>query len=386
VAREADAIVIGLGGLGSAAAYWLARRGRSVLGLEQFEIGHERGESQDHSRIIRRSYHTPAYVRLADAAYAAWAALEADLGEPLIVRTGGLDLYPAGGAIPMAAYVGSMDAAGVPYDLMDAGEAMRRWPELRLAADVVVCHQADAGIAPAARCNAAHRRLAREHGAELRDRVPVTAIEVGEDEVVVEAGGRRHRAARLVLAAGPWTGPLLARLGVRLPLAVTREQVLYFATPHLDAFTPDRFPVWIWMDEPSFYGFPAYGLPATKAAWDAGGYETTADARGFEPDAENARRVREFVARTIPRALGPELVKTCLYTLPPDRDFVLDTLPGAPAVAVAVGAGHAFKFASLIGSILADLAIDGATAHDLAPFAIDRPLLRAADPPRAWTI
>ena len=131
--REWDAIVIGLGGIGSGAAYWLARSpGTRVLGLEQFPLFHERGESQDHSRIIRLSYHTPAYVELAKAAYDAWAAVEADLGEPLIVRTGGLDLFPPGAAIPMAGYTESMAAAGVPFEVLDAAETMRRWPEWRL--------------------------------------------------------------------------------------------------------------------------------------------------------------------------------------------------------------------------------------------------------------
>jgi sarcosine oxidase len=386
VATDHDHIVLGLGGLGSAAAYWLARRGRSVLGLEQFQLGHDRGESQDHSRIIRLSYHTPGYVRLARAAYDAWEQLEADLGERLIVRTGGVDLYPRAGAIPIRGYVSSMDACDVPYEMLDAAEAMRRWPEFRLPDDVAVCYQADSGIAPAARCNDAHQRLARDHGALLVERAPVTAITAGDGEVEVEAGGRRYRARSLVVAAGPWTNAALALLGRRLPLTITREQVVYYSTPHLEAFRPDRFPIWIWMDEPSFYGFPAYGAEATKAAWDAGGYETDAESRSFDPDPANAEAVRSLVARILPRALGPERVKTCLYTLPPDRDFVLDTLPGAPEVAIAVGAGHAFKFAGVIGRILSDLAVDGSTEHDLAAFAVDRPLLLEEDPLRQWLI
>ena len=386
MATEHDHIVLGLGGLGSAAAYWLARRGRSVLGIEQFELGHDRGESQDHSRIIRLSYHAPEYVQLARSAYAAWEQLEADLGDRLIVRTGGVDLYPRAGAIPMRGYVASMDACEIPYEMLDAAEAMRRWPEFRLTDDVQVCFQAESGIAPAARCNAAHQQLARAHGAELIERAPVTAIEAGAGEVEVTAGGRRHRASSLVIAAGPWTNGALGHLGRSLPLTITREQVLYFSTPHLDAFRPDRFPIWIWMDEPSFYGFPVYGAEAVKAAWDAGGYETTADGRNFDPDPANAAAVRELVGRILPRALGPELIKTCLYTLTPDRDFVLDLLPGTPEVAIAVGAGHAFKFACVIGRILADLAVDGSSEHDLGPFAIDRPLLLERDPPRQWVI
>ena len=384
--RESDVIVLGLGGLGSAAAYWLARRGQSVVGLEQFELGHSNGESQDHSRIIRLSYHTPEYVRLARAAYAAWSELEADLGAPLIVRTGGVDLYPPGAA-ERSAYLSSMDACDVPYELMDAGEAMLRWPEFRLDSDVEACFQAESGIAPAALCNAAHQRMARDHGATLVEHAAVTGIDAGGGEVEVTAAGDRYRAGRLVIAAGPWTNGALGHLGFELPLTVTQEQVTYFQTDAADAFAPDRFPIWIWMGDPCFYGFPVYGEQAVKAAWDAGGAETTAETRSFDPNVENARAVREFVERTIPRAAGPELyTKTCLYTMPPDRDFILDVLPGHPEIALAVGAGHAFKFACVIGRIMSDLVLDGDCADDLAPFRFDRPILHERAPERNFRI
>ena len=147
-AREFDVAVVGLGGIGSGAAYWAARRGARVLGLERFELGHERGASQDHSRIIRLSYHAPEYVRFAQDAFSAWAELEADAGEELIVKTGGIDLFPAGGAIRKEDYTGSLDACGIGYELLDASEAMRRWPQWRLPDDVEVLFQAESGIAP----------------------------------------------------------------------------------------------------------------------------------------------------------------------------------------------------------------------------------------------
>src|SRR5687768_17214613 len=163
-----ETIVLGLGGIGAGAAYWLARRARGeVLGLEQFELGHGRGESQDHSRIIRLSYHTPAYVALAKQTYPAWAAVEADAGEKLILKTGGLDLAPQPTAISLDAYRDSMTAEGVPYETLDAAEVMRRWPPFQLTDDVQGLYQAESGIAPAAKCNAAHLRLARQYGAVL---------------------------------------------------------------------------------------------------------------------------------------------------------------------------------------------------------------------------
>ena len=163
--RHYDTIVLGLGGLGSAALYRLARRlGGDVLGLEQFELDHGRGSSQDHSRIIRLSYHTPGYVELAKQAYTAWAEVAADAGQQLIVKTGSLDLWPSDPAYPMSDYTGSMDACGVAYERLTAAEVMRRWPPFTLSDDVTGIYQADGGIATPNLSNAAHRRLVRRRG------------------------------------------------------------------------------------------------------------------------------------------------------------------------------------------------------------------------------
>lgn len=381
-----ECVVVGLGGLGSGAAYWLSRRaGGEVLGLEQFELGHERGSSQDHSRIIRLSYHTPEYVRFAKAAYEAWAALEDDAGERLIVKTGGVDLYPDGAVISIDDYAKSLDAESVPYEVLDAAEAMRRWPQFHLTDDVVTMYQSESGIAPAARCNAAHRRMALEHGATLVEHAKVTAIRDAGGEYVVEAGGERYRCARVVICADAWTNHVLAHFGTSIPLTVTQEQVAYFATPDPDAFAPARFPIWIWMGDPSFYGFPVFGEAGTKIGRDVGGREVTAETRTFDIDAEYLAGLEGFMQTYIPDGLGPLIVaKTCLYAMTPDRDFVIDELPGRPGVFVAQGAAHAFKFASVIGRTLAELAADGRTGQDLSPFAIDRPVLSMSDPPKSF--
>ena len=386
--RDFEYIVLGLGGFGSAAAYWLSKRaGAEVLGLEQFELGHVRGESQDHSRIIRLSYHTPAYVELAKHAYRAWAQLEKDAGEQVVLKTGGLDFAPRVSAIPLTNYSGSMDAAGVSYEAIDADEIMRRWPPFRLTEDIHGLFQPESGIAQAARGNAAHQRVARELGATLRDRAPVEAIRPLKGEIEIEAGGVQYRCKRLVIAAGSWSNRALAPFGVQLPLTVTQEQVTYFATTRPADFQPGRFPIWIWMDDPCFYGFPIFGEQGPKVGQDAGGQEVTADTRTFEPDTAALGRVQDFLGKYIPSALGPIIyTKTCLYTLTPDRDFVLDTLPGYPNAVVAIGGGHGFKFASLIGRILSELAVDGSTERNLEPFRIDRAVLQLANPPRNYMV
>ncbi len=386
--RDFEYIVVGLGGWGSAAVYWLSRRaGTAVLGLEQFELGHVRGESQDHSRIIRLSYHTPAYVELARHAYTAWAEVERDSGEQLVLKTGGLDFGPRQSAIPLTNYSGSMDAAGVRYEHLDGAEIRRRWPQFTVTDDIHGLYQAESGIAMAARGNAAHVRMAREHGATLKDGVPVERLRSTGDGVEVTAGGVSYRGRRLVVAAGAWSNGALTHFGIRLPLRVTKEQVSYFATPHPDDFRPDRFPIWIWMDDPCFYGFPTFGEAGPKAGQDAGGAEVTADTRTFEPDQDALKRTVDFLGRYIPKALGPIIyTKTCLYTLTPDRDFVIDTLPEHPNVVVGIGGGHGYKFASLIGSVLADLALDGRTERNIEPFRIDRAILQLQNPPANYMV
>lgn len=385
---EFEYIVLGLGGIGSGAAYWLSRRaGQAVLGLEQFELGHNRGESQDHSRIIRLSYHRPVYVELAKRAYQAWSALEAESGEQLILRTGGLDFGPRVSAIPLDSYAESMNACGVPYEHLDAAEIMRRWPPFRVGDEIVGIYQADSGIAMAARCNAAHQRMAREHGATLHERAGVSQVRAIDGEFEVLAGETPYRCRKLVIAAGPWSNNALSNFGLRLPLEVTKEQVTYFFASDPSAFAPERFPVWIWMNDPSFYGTPVFGEAGPKVAQDAGGKPVDPDMRDFETDEENFARVKAFLQRHLPSALGPVIyTKTCLYTLPPDRDFIIDSLPGSASATIAVGAGHAFKFASVIGKILSDLAIDGKTEADISPFGLGRPILQMADPPKSYMV
>ncbi len=380
--------VLGLGGIGSAAVYWASRRlGGDVLGVEQFGLGHVRGGSEDHSRIIRLSYHTPGYVELAKAAYIAWEEVEVDSGEPLVLTTGGLDLAPRDAAIGLDDYRASMSAAGIRFEELDAGEVMRRWPQWRLNDDVMALFQERSGIAMASRANSTHRRLAVEHGATLRDGSAVGGIREVDGEVEMLVGGRPERVGSLIIAAGAWTAPLLAGLGFRVPLQVTLEQVVYLESPDLLQFHPSRFPIWIWMDEPSFYGFPVFGERAVKVAWDRCEILTDPETRSFQPRADVTDAVSGFAARYLPGAAGPvRVAKTCLYTLTPDRDFIVDRVPGTQNIYAVVGAGHAFKFASLLGKILVDLAVDDATDHDITPFRADRPILAEESPIRSYMV
>jgi sarcosine oxidase len=380
--RDWDAVVIGLGAIGSAAAYWLSTRlGDRVLGLEQFELGHPNGASQDHSRIIRYSYHRPDYVRLARRAYASWAEVESESGERVVTVTGGLDLWPEGSTYAIEDYTGSLTAEGVPFELLDAGELRRRWPQWHVDPATTGLFQSDGGIADPIRGNRAHRDLAVRRGARLREHAPVVAIRDdgrGEHDVLI-ADGTTYRTPRIVVAADAWTNRLLASFDRRLPLTVTKEQVTYFACPDPAAYAPDRFPIWIWQDEPCFYGFPTYGEAGPKVAQDVGGEVVTPESRTFDRDEAAFARVEAFMAAHLPGALGPPiLTRTCLYTLTPDRDFVVDRLPDAPGIALGLGAAHGFKYASVLGRILAELVIDGSTpsAREIEGFRVDRDALR----------
>jgi monomeric sarcosine oxidase len=388
VKREFRYAVLGLGGIGSAALYRLARRAPGeVIGFERFELGHGRGASEDHSRIIRRSYHTPGYVRLADRAYRAWQEVEAESGEELVVRTGGLDLWPPRAAIPMEDYVGSMRAEGVPFEELDAAEVMPRWPQWRLDPDTRAVFQEDGGLVAASRANRVHRDLAVGHGAVAREHSPVTAIRDAGGELELQAGGERFRVGTLVVAADAWTNDVLGMLGaLPLPLTITQEHVVYL-DPDVAGFEPAVFPVWIWMDVPSFYGLPAIDGLGPRVGQDVGGREIPhPDARG-RADPDTFAPAIDFASQRLPAASRRRFdVRPCTYTMPPDRDFVLDRLPGHPSVLVALGAAHGFKFAAWFGEVLAELATGGTVPDDLSPFALDRPVLTEARTRRRFLI
>jgi sarcosine oxidase len=387
VTETVDYVVVGLGALGSATAYQLADRGCQVLGLEQFELGHNRGASHDTSRILRRSYHTPSYVRLAGEAYDDWAALSLAAGEQLVTTTGGIDLFPPDPAIPTADYTDSLDACGIPYEVLDAAQVAARWPRVRLPEGGVALYQPDTGIVHAAKTVATLQRLAVARGAELRANCSARVKSADSDGIELETAAGVVRCRRLVVTADAWTNDVLADLGVELPLTVTQEQVTYFAPDDPAAFAPGEFPVWIWMDEPSFYGFPTYGEATVKAGQDVGGQVTTASARSFEPNADNLMQLTKFMATTFPGSAAEVLHSvTCLYTLTPDRDFVVAPLPEHADIVVGLGAGHGFKFAPTFGRLLADLAVEGKTGSDIAAFTLDRPAITDPSFPVSWLV
>jgi sarcosine oxidase len=361
-----DAIVVGGGATGTATAWHLARRGRAVFLVERFTIGHERGSSHGPTRIFRLSYHHPDYVRMARRALQEWRALEAAAGERLLHGTGGLEAGP--GARRNA---DALAAAGEPFSWLRAGEVEDRWPGIRVPVGADVLFQPDAGVVLADRTVKAQARVAAALGASLLEDSPVVSMEAGDDEVVVRTGrGDEHRAPVAVIAAGGWAGPLLAAAGVTLPLQVTEEQVHYVREG-----SGGPVPTLIeWADPPTG---PAYLLPnpldqgVIKVAEHVAGSEVTADTRTFSIDQVRRERTMAFARRWLRQPGDERGAETCLYTNTPDEDFVLDRI--GPLVIGSPCSGHGFKFAPLVGSVLADLAT-GASPPDvpLGRFSLSR--------------
>ena len=373
-----DVVVIGLGGMGSASAYQLAQRGKRVLGLEQFAPLHERGSSHGLTRIIRLAYHEhPSYVPLLRRSYELWHELEATAGEELLITTGSLEGGPEDG--PM--FRGALAAAeehGLEHEVLDAAELVRRYPVYaNLDPRTRVVWQPDGGFLLSEATMRAHIDGARAAGAALRFEEPVRSWEpVAEGDgvrVVTDAG--TYAADRLVICAGAWARRLVPPLA---ELAVPERQVLAWLTPKRrpEAFGVERFPVFILdVESGSWYGFPAHDGHGLKVGWYHHFREPIDPDdpdRSTRPDDEAA--LRSFVERHLPDAAGPtEMLKACIFTNSPDEHFVIDTLPGAPQVSVAAGfSGHGYKFCSVVGEIMADLATEGATRHDIGLFRLGR--------------
>ena len=372
-----DTIVVGVGGMGSAATYELARRGRRVLGLEQFTIPHELGSSAGSSRIFRFAYFEhPSYVPLMRLAFARWQALERDFGERLLTVTGGLDMGLPTGRVVMGAKAACREH-GLEHEVLRASEVTRRYPAWRLPAEFEAVHQPEAGFLPADRAIVAHATLARKLGADVRENEPIRSWKAVGDRVEVETDKGRYEAGSLILAAGAWTGRLLARLkGLTIP---QRQVVGWFKTPGSE-FAPERFPVFI-LDCPergNFYGFPEQaneGFKIGKFRHRRQDVDPDTIDRSVTP--EDAA-VLTWAERYLARPMGePVAFKTCMFVNSPDEHFIVDVLPEHRNVAIAAGfSGHGYKFCAGIGEILADLAMSGGTKHDTRLFRLARPALR----------
>jgi sarcosine oxidase len=380
-----DVIVIGLGGMGSAAAAHLAARGQRVLGLERYGPAHDRGSSHGGSRIIRQAYfEDPAYVPLLRRSYELFEQLEADTGRHLMTLTGGLYL----GLPDSPTVAGSLRAAwdwNLPHEVLEAAEIRRRFPTMTPADDEVGLYEAVAGFVRPEETVSAHLEVAGRRGAELRFEEPALEWAAEGDGVRVTTAAGTYTAGHLVVCPGAWAPELLADLDV--PLTVER-QVMYWFQPDggVGPFTPDRQPIWIHgTDDLQLYGFPAIDGPegGVKSAFFRRGEVCTPETIDREVHDEETAVIAERLRRLFP-GMPDRLVAaaTCMYTTTPDHHFVIAPHPRHERVTVACGfSGHGFKFVPVVGEILADLALAGTTEHPIGLFDPRRPAMTS--PPSA---
>ena len=369
-----DGIVLGVGAMGSATAYQLAKRGKRVLALEQFGIPHNMGSSHGHTRIIRMAYYEhPSYVHLLRRAYELWREIQREASEKLLYTTGSIDSGPEDSWV----FKGSWESCkqhDLPHEVLTGAELRRRHPGYNLPHDHLALLQPDGGFLAPERCIVSYVMAAQSYGAEIHAHEKVLEWEPLESGVRVHTNRGTYEADKLVITAGAWDADLLDVLD---GLAVPERQVLAWLQPtRPERFRLDNFPVFnLLVDEGRFYGFPVFGVPGFKFGKYFHLEETgPADEIDREPHDYDEQILRQFAERYFPDGYGPTMsLATCMFTNTPDHHFIIDVHPEYEQVSFASPcSGHGFKFASVVGEIMADLAEKGMTRHDISLFSLDR--------------
>lgn len=369
-----DIIVIGVGGMGSAATYHLAKRGYDVLGLEQFDIPHEKGSNHGVTRIIRKAYfEDTSYIPLLQRAYELWETLQEENGRQLLHRHGSI----TAGRPDEKNFNGAIQACerySLPYEVLASNELSNRFPGYQLPEEFQAVYQPDGGFLASDRCLIAHVEEAFENGGEVHAREKVLDWSVTSEGVRVESEDDEYTADRLIISAGPWAQEIIDELKGR---ATPERQVLGWFQPKASShFAPDNFPVFTaTLDRGPYYGFPVFETPGFKIGRHHHlEQDTTPEALDETPRPEDEQLLRDIAEEYFPTGAGPTMrLTTCLYTNSPDEQFIIDTHPDHPEVVIAAGfSGHGYKFCSVVGEILADLATEGQTEHPIGLFRLER--------------
>lgn len=372
--RQYDDIVIGVGGMGSATTYQLAKRGRDVLGLERYDVPHAMGSSHGVSRIIRLAYYEdPSYVPLVRRAYELWEELQERQGERLLHTTGSIDAAPEDDPL-FRGSLRSCEKYDIDHEVLTSREVTDRFPGYRLPDDHMALYQPDGGYLLSERAIVAHTMQAQAEGARIQARERVTGWEPEGDGVRVTTDRGEYTADNLVVASGAWAYKHIDALD---GLAVPQRQVLAWLQPETpEMFEPENFPVWnLQVEEGRYYGLPIVEVPGFKfGRYTHRGEDVDPDEMNREPEPEDERLLREFAEKYFPEGVGPTMgLATCMFTNSPDDHFIIDRHPEHPQVIFGAGfSGHGYKFASVIGEVLADLTVDGHTDHPVERFALDR--------------
>jgi len=363
-----EVIVIGVGAMGSSACYHLARRGVRVLGLEQFSIPNDLGSSHGDSRLIRLCYFEhPDYVPLLRRSYELWDAIEAESRQTLLRITGGIYMGAADGAVVTGTLRSAAEHA-LPHERLDRGELRHRYPQFDVPEDYVGIYEPRAGMLFPELSISAAAALALRHGARLRGQERVVRWNAEGQGLAVHTDRATYRADKLVFCGGAWSATLLSDLAI--PLTVTRQVLGWVWPKKPELFELEAMPVWA-IDHPDgtlHYGFPLRPeRPGFKIAHHGGGIATDPNTVDRTIGPEDEQSFRHILDRYLPDASGEVLsMGVCLYTNSPDRHFIIDVHPDHPQVFLACGfSGHGFKFAPVIGEVLADLVVDGTTAQPI---------------------
>ncbi|WP_266075800.1 N-methyl-L-tryptophan oxidase [Haladaptatus caseinilyticus] len=369
-----DTIVVGVGGMGSATASHLANRGQDVLGLERYDVPHAQGSSHGVTRIIRKAYYEhPDYVPLLERAYDLWRELDDGHPTQLLHTTGCIVAGPEGSE-KVAGARESCEKHDIDYELLSAAEINDRYSGYDLPEDFVAVVEPEGGFLHVEQCVVAHVQSALGNNAEIRAREAVLDWEpTPDDGVRVETDKASYTTDTMVVTAGAWAANLLPTLE---PRAVPERQVLgWFQPESPERYQSHSFPVFtVECEEGYFYGFPEYGVPGYKVGKYNHFREQVNPDEMAEPDQADERVLRDFTERYFPDAAGTTMrLETCLFTNSPDGHFIIDTLPDHPQVVVGAGfSGHGFKLSSVVGEILAELAIEGESRHDIDLFSVNR--------------
>lgn len=371
-----DAIIIGAGSMGMAAGYYLAEQGKKTLLIDAYDPPHAHGSHHGETRIIRHAYGEGAeYVPLALKAQELWGELEEVSGKQLFLQTGVLNVGKADSPF-MKNIIYSAKTYNLPVEVLQASEVMERWSGIKLPADYIGCFEKSSGVLKSETCIEAYKEQAIKKGADLLTYTEVLELQMDNGKAIVKTATNNYYGDALIICGGASADKLLATLGLTLPLKPTRKTFAWF---HADEaiYSSENFPAFSFETEKGmYYGFPSIEQAGLKIGRHDGGGVEIQPGQSISPFgelAEDEGDVGQFLSTYMPLTDELKFGKTCTYTLTPDEDFIIDLHPDYANVAIAAGfSGHGFKFSSVVGKILSDLATKGKTEYNISPFSIKR--------------
>jgi sarcosine oxidase len=369
-----DVAVIGAGAAGSSAVYHLSKTGKKILVIDKYFPPHNLGSSHGQSRIIREAYfESPVYVPLVQQAYELWDELEKESNKKLLLKTGGLMLGTPGSKVVQGAML-SAQKHHLPYEYLDNSEIKKRFPALNPTDDTFGVFEKNAGILFPEECIRTNLELATKPGSSFHFNEPITAVTNKDDAVEIITTKGKYTATKAIISVGAWLGELLPAL--HLPLTVTRQVLFWFTCRDEDVknFLPENFPIYIWQGEKDkiFYGFPQLGH-GIKIAIYYGGKITTADSIDRQVHTQEIIEIESIIQHYFSGQLSYDYSAVCMYTNTPDGNFIIDYHPAHPNIIIASPcSGHGFKFSSVIGKLLCDMALEKPLSFDISVFSVAR--------------